>query len=381
MIYLDYAATTPIDKEILEAYTTLLTKYYANAASHHPMGSQVERLHWKARQQIADLFKVSPEEIIFTSGATESNNLALKGIAFQYAYRGKHIITTCFEHPSILNACKQLQSDFGFEVTYLSVDNQGKVSIDDVKKALRKDTILVSIMSVNNEVGSCQNIGEISQVIRENSRAYFHSDMTQSIGKIDFDYSTVDLLSCSGHKIHGLKGSGFLLKRNPIQLSAQLCGGGQEFGYRSGTSNWPVNVLLAKTIRLALEQRETNYQYVQSLAHFVRQELSKISGILFNSPVNGSPYILNFSLVNHPASVVVQALEDAGICLSTSAACSSKSAHPSLSVLCMFKDEKRAAATIRVSFAKTTTKAEIVEYIDTLQKVLATLKSGEKHAI
>lgn len=374
MIYLDNAATTPLDSDIITAYHELLQKYYANAASHHLLGSVVDRLQERARQQIGQLFSAKADEIIFTSGASEANNLAIKGVAFQYVNRGKHIITSCVEHPSVLNTCLQLVNEFGYEVTYLAVDEKGKIQLEDLRKALRKDTILVSIMSVNNEMGACNDLENIAAIIKENSRAFFHSDMTQSIGKIAFDYTNVDLISCSAHKIHGLKGSGLLVKRHPIQLVSQICGGGQEFGFRAGTSNWPVNVMFAKTLRLAFEQVEKNKEHVQKLHQYAQQHLLTLPDIVINSPIDCSPYILNFSVCNHRASVIVQALEEQGICLSTLSACSSKLHKPSIPIFSMFQDETRALSAIRLSFSKYTTKEEIETFTQTLTNAMQTLK-------
>ncbi len=374
IIYLDYAATTPIDKEIVDTYYELLNKYFANTASNHLLGGVVFSLQNRARAQIASYFHATAEEVIFTSGASESNNLAIKGVAFQYLNRGRHLITSKAEHPSVLNTFRQLEEMFGFSVTYLDVDSSGKVNLDQLAAALTPQTILVSIMAVNNEVGSINDIGKIAKIIKSRSRAFFHCDMTQAIGKIHTDLISPDLISCSAHKIYGLKGSGLLIKRKSVELKPQICGGNHEFGYRSGTSNWPVNVTLAKTIRLAFEHQDEGYEHVRLINDMVRKALINHPLVVINSPVDASPYILNLSIRSKKAAVVVQGLEAAGICVSTLSACSSKLDKPSEVVLNMFGDYERAISTIRLSFSKHTTPEEINRFIETINRVIDAVK-------
>lgn len=372
MIYFDNAATTRINSEVLKTFNDLHSKFFANSASTHKLGKEVYRLEEMARSQISSLLKCESSEIIFTSGATESNNLAIKGAAFKYQNRGKHLITTKVEHPSVLNAFKSLEQDFGFNVTYLDVNEEGVISLDDIKKSIRNDTILVSVMSVNNEVGSINPIGDIAKLLKSYPKVIFHTDATQSIGKVNINYSDVDLLSMSSHKIHGFKGSGLLLKRKNIDLLPLLSGGGQEFNYRSGTNNYIYEVCLAKTLRLALEEQESNYKYVKELNLYARDRLKDID-VKINSPIDGSPYILSLSL-NKKASVVSEALSLEDIYVSTKSACSSKKSPTSYVLLAMHRDINDATNAIRISFTKENTKEEIDTFVDSLTKVLNNIK-------
>lgn len=372
MIYLDNAATTKLNSEVLKGFCELNNKFFANSASTHKLGQEAYRLEEMARNQIAKLLKSDPSEIIFTSGATESNNLAIKGSAFSYQNRGKHLITSKVEHPSVLNAFKSLEEDFGFKVSYLDVDENGKVNIDTLKSTLREDTILVSLMAVNNEVGCINPIEEIGELLKKYPKVLFHCDATQAIGKVDIDYSNVDLLSMSSHKIHGFKGSGLLLKRKNIDLVPLLSGGGQEFNYRSGTNNYLYEVCLAKTLRIALETQKENYQYVKELNIYLRDLLKGVE-VRINSSLDGSPYILNFS-INKKASVVSEALSLKDIYVSTKSACSSKKSPSSYVLEAMGRNKNDSMNAIRISLSNETTKEELLTFVNELNVILNTVK-------
>ncbi|MFA7156712.1 MAG: cysteine desulfurase family protein [Bacilli bacterium] len=375
MIFLDYASTTPIDKEVLKSYWELLNKYYANSASNHQLGLEVDSLQNQARNQIANILKVKMDEVIFTSGSSEANNFAIKGVAFKYKNRGKHIITSSIEHKSVLECCKQLEKEFGFEITYLQPDENGKITLETLKKHIRKDTILVSIMYVNNEIGTINPIPEIGSFLLEKPTIIFHCDATQAIGKIPIDLKNVDLVSISAHKIYGLKGSGILVKKKNIEILPLIAGGGQEYGYRSGTSNWPVNVMFAKTLRLATNSQMENYEHVLQFKKIIIEHLKKMESIQINSPIeDSSPYIINFSIKNKKAAVVAQAFDDQGICLSTISACSTKTEMPSHVVFETFKDIKRAESSIRVSLSKFTTLEEIKQFLKVLDEIVVSIK-------
>lgn len=373
MIYLDHAATSPINKEVLDSFFQINNRYFANTSSNHKLGQTTLLLETKARQQIASLLKCKENEIIFTSGATESNNLAIKGTCLKYSNRGKHIITSQGEHASVLNSFKQLEEKFGFSVTYLSLNNEGKINLDDLKNAIREDTIFVSIMAVNNETGSINDVKEIAKIIKKHPKIFYHVDATQAIGKIDIDYRDVDLLSLSAHKINGFKGSGLLLKREKVDLMSLLTGGGQEFSYRSGTTNFPYEVCLAKALRLVIEKQDEHYVYVKGLNTILREKLSEIEGVEFNSPIDASPYILNFH-VNKKASVVSEALSNHDIYVSTQSACSSKKTSLSHVLKAMGKDDVVSENSIRVSLSYLNTAKEIEEFIWTLKMVLNEIK-------
>lgn len=375
MIFLDYASTTPIDQDVLNSYWEILNRYYANSASNHQLGLEVDSLQNQARNQVANILKVKMDEIIFTSGSSESNNFAIKGVAFKYKNRGKHIITSSIEHKSVLECCKQLEKEFGFEVTYLEPNEEGRITLETLEKNIRKDTILVSIMYVNNEIGTINPIPEIGKFLSDKPTIIFHCDATQAIGKIPVDLNNVDLVSISAHKIYGLKGSGILVKKKNIELLPLIAGGGQEYGYRSGTSNWPVNVMFAKTLRLAFDSQIDNYNHVLKLKEKIIDHLQEIENIQINTPVeNASPYIINFSIKNKKAAVIAQAFDDHGICLSTISACSTKTEMPSHVIYETFKDIKRAESSIRVSMSKYTTFEEITKFLMVLDEIMISIK-------
>lgn len=374
MIYLDHAATTPVDPEVLAAYTSLISKHFANSASIHHAGQQSARLLQKAREQILSQYHLENHEVIFTSGATEAINLALKGYAFANSKRGKHIITSAVEHPAVKNALIQLRDHFGFEVTFLPVDQDGCIRPDDLVKTFRNDTILVALMAVNNEIGTLFPTGEIARIVRDHPKAVYFSDTTQAIGKLPLDYPNLDMFVISAHKINGLKGSGALIKKKTITLLPLLSGGGQENDLRSGTSDFPVHVMLAKTLRLAEEHREASYQNALKLNAEARRRLALRNDILLNSPQTGSPFILNFSLLKKKASVVVEALSLKDIMVSSVSACSSSKFKESDVLLAISEDSQRAANTIRLSFGKDTTMSELSQFFDALDETLRSLR-------
>ena len=373
MIYLDHAATTPIRQEILDTYNSLLKDFFANPSSLHRLGQETSHLLLKAREQIAGLLKVKVDEVIFTSGATEANNLAIKGYALRYQNRGKHIITTKTEHPSVLNAFKQLET-LGFECTYLGVNEEGKIDLDELKNAMRNDTILVSIIAVNNEVGSINDIEGIANVVHQYPKAVFHSDTTQAIGKVKLPYHLIDMFVLSAHKLNGLKGSGALIKKKNIDLLPLLSGGGQEFNYRSGTNDFAKEVTLAKTLRLILLELDEHYEYIDSLKKYLVSKLLENDEIIINTPSDGSPYIVNMSFKTKKASVVVESLSKAGIMVSTISACSSKKTAHSYVLEAMGKSKQLYQNSLRISFNYQNTVEEIDTFIEVLFKTLNSIR-------
>ncbi|WP_416325303.1 cysteine desulfurase family protein [[Eubacterium] hominis] len=370
MIYLDYASTTPIRKEVLDTYTMLLSDYYGNSDSLHDIGRESAKLMEKSRANIAQLFHVRSDEIFFTSCASESNNYATKAFAWANQNRGKHLITTCVEHSSIANAMKQLEEHFGFEVTYLPVNEDGVVEFQDLKQALRKDTILVSMMMVNNETGAINPVKECADHVHQHSLAAFHMDGVQALGKIKVDLSFVDMATFSAHKIYGLKGSGLFYKKKNIRVLPLISGGQQEEGLRAGTSNAPADIVLAKTIRLALEELDQNYVYVKGLNDWLRKELSSIKDIVINSCENASPYILNISVLCIGSEVMLNALNERGFAVSAQSTCSSKSKAISHVLLEMGLGEVRATHAIRISISHWTRKEELVAFVNTIKEVI-----------
>lgn len=373
-IYLDYAATTPVSEEIIDSYYRLLKENYANSDSIHEEGNKANKYLKKARTQIANLLNCKENEIVFTSGSTESNNTAIKGVAFAYSNRGKHIITSKIEHPSVLDSCKQLEEFFGFEITYLNVDEDGKIILEELKKSLRKDTILVSIMAVNNEMGSIQDVESISKIIKENSTALYHIDATQAMCKEKINFNVADLYNFSSHKFYGLKGSSVLVKKEKVRLVPLLSGGQQENGLRGGTVNWISHVMMAKSLRIGLEKLDENYAHVKGLKEYLIYNLKRIEGLKMNSPINASPYVLNIYFENKRGEVIMNALSSKGIYISTKSACSSKSKDYSVSIYEMTKNDTVSKNSLRISLSHLTTIDELNIFIEELKSIVETLK-------
>ena len=373
IVYLDNAATTKVNPEVLESYNKTKNLYFANPGSIHIPGQEASRLLEKAREQILNTLGVKDDELVFTSGATEANNLAIKGYALKYQNRGKHLITTNIEHPAVTEAFKQLEQYFGFEVTYLPVNKNGVVEIEELKKAIRKDTILVSIMAVNNEVGSINPLHEISKLLKSYPLIAFHSDVTQGIGKIDLPYSELDMFSFSGHKIHGLNSSGVLVKRKKIELLPLLSGGGQENNLRSGTNDVALAVSLAKAVRLETSKISENYAKISKIAAILKEYiLSRKDLYELNSFDN--PYIVNFSTLTKKASVVVEALSARGYMVSSVSACHAKEEPISYVVKALGKSDALAHNTVRVSLSSENTEEEIKDFISVLEDIIKELK-------
>ena len=373
IIYLDNAATTAANKEVLETYVKAKTSYFANPSSIHALGQEANRLLDKARLQIQQLLKVNNHDIIFTSGATESINLAIKGYAFRYQNRGKHIISTVVEHPAVKESLDQLEKCFGYEITYLPADNEGNLNLDDLKAAIRKDTILVSVMAVNNETGVIFPIKEIANILKEYKTIAFHSDVTQAIGKIDLPYSDIDMFSFSGHKIHGLNSSGLLVKNKKIELLPVNSGGGQENNNRSGTSDVALDVSLAKALRLALDNKDKNYQRVKELKEHLFKYLNNHKD-LYHINSSDNPYIVNFSTLTKKASVVVEALSNQGIMVSSTSACHAHKEPISEVVLAMSHNDALAHNTVRISFDENNTLEEVDALIKALSNIIEEIK-------
>ncbi len=376
MIYLDYTATTPLNKEVLATYSKLLNDKFANPDSIHQLGLETEMLMNQSREKIASMLRVKYDEIIFTSGASESNNTAIKGIAFAYQNRGKHIITTTCEHSSVSDTCKQLETMFGYEITYIQVNKHGQLDLEQLQNSIRKDTILVSLMHINNEVGFINPIDKVIQIVKEkNPLVKIHVDMVQSFGKVPIDLKQIDLASFSAHKIYGLKGSGLLYKKSDCKLLPLINGGQQEFHLRAGTSNVFANIVLAKTIRLALTNIEQKLNHVLELNQFLRSELEKIEGVVINTPLqNGSPYILNVSFIGYKPEVFVHELETYDIYVSTRSACSTKSTNMAKTLQMMNVPKPIGISAIRISLSHLTSKQDIKILIDAIYKTMKKLK-------
>ncbi|WP_066172944.1 cysteine desulfurase family protein [Bacillus marinisedimentorum] len=377
MIYLDNSATTKPYPEAVEAFATVAQKYFGNPSSLHQMGIQAEKLVEQARTNISKLLGLQPGEIVFTSGGTEGNNTSIKGAALQYRTRGKHIITTGVEHASSHEAFKQLE-EFGFEVTYLPVDEYGKVSASTLKKAMRDDTILVSIIYVNNEIGSIQPIEEIGAVLKSFPKALFHIDAIQAAGKVPLPLKKagVDLATFSSHKFNGLKGTGFMYIRQGVSLFPMFSGGKQEDGSRAGTENVPGIVAAAKALRMTMERAENGgLKHLQNLKRLMMDGLAAIEGIEVNTPAaDSAPHIINFSVPGVKPEVLIHSLGEKDIYVSTKSACSSKLASASRILEACGYGEERAISGVRVSTGFGNTEEEVRIFLNELSQVVPKLK-------
>ena len=375
-VYLDNNATTKVDEEVVKAMMPYFSDYYGNPFSLHLFGNETGLAVTEARQTIADILKAKPSEIIFTASGSEADNLAIRGIAKAYKHRGKHIITSTIEHPAVKNTFIDLMED-GFEVTMVPVDENGVMILDEFKKALREDTILVSVMHANNEVGSFQPVEEIGKITKER-KIIFHVDAVQTMGKVEIypEKMGIDLLTFSGHKFHAPKGIGVLYKRDGVRFAKVITGGNQEGKRRPGTSNVPYIVGLAKALKMATENMKEEWVREETLRNYFEDEVSKripeikingkgarrlpgTSSITFKY-LEGESMLLNLSL--------------RGIAVSSGSACSSDSLQPSHVLLAMGVPAEYAHGTLRFSLSKYTTKEEIDYTIEALVEIIGKLR-------
>ncbi len=386
-VYLDSAATTYVTNEVLNEMMPCYNIFFGNPNSIHSFGREAQGIVDRARDRIAKTINAKSEEIYFTSGGTEADNWAIKGIAHAYANKGKHIITSQIEHPAVMESCRALEKE-GFEVTYLPVDKYGVVSLAALLHAIRKDTILISIMAVNNEVGTIQNIKAIGKTARENG-ILFHTDAVQAYGalKLDVEDMCIDLMSFSSHKIYGPKGIGALYIRKGVRIANLVDGGHQERSKRGGTSNVPAIAGFGKAAEINARDLMVNNQRMKSLRdYFIRQVTEKIPYVI----VNGHPQqkvnsivSISFELIEGEAILLM--LDFEGIAVSTGSACTSGTLERSHVLSAMGIDDETANGTIRFSFSRSTTKADLdytveklVEVVEKLRKISPQTKSGRK---
>jgi cysteine desulfurase len=374
-IYLDYNATTPIDKEVADEMISIIQNHYGNPSSSYEFGRYSKDAIEKARQQVASLIYAKPEEIIFTSSATESNNIAIQGIAFAHQAKGNHIITSQIEHPAVIEVCKYLESQ-SFEVSYLSVDSSGRVNPIDVEKAIRPDTILITIMHANNEVGTIQPISEIAKIAKEKN-ILFHTDAAQSVGKIDTDVEKlgVDLLTIAGHKLYAPKGIGALYVKQGTKIQKIMYGASQEKGIRPGTENLVHIVALGKACEVAKRDFEKNTFTMFTTRNNLLAELKTQFGEKLK--VNGDhdhslPNTLSIAFDRVEAHTLASILSSE-ICISTGSACHANSIEISSVLKAMKTDPDVAAGTIRISTGKHTTSEEIETAVQLIYEVIIKL--------
>ena len=375
-VYLDNNATTKVDEEVVKAMIPYFSEYYGNPFSLHLFGNETGLAVTQARQTIADILKAKPNEIIFTASGSEADNLAIRGIAKAYKHRGKHIITSTIEHPAVKNTFMDLMED-GFEITMIPVDENGVMIMDEFKKALREDTILVSVMHANNEVGTFQPIEEIAKITKER-KIIFHVDAVQTMGKVEIypEKMGIDLLSFSGHKFHAPKGIGVLYKRDGVRLARIITGGNQEGKRRPGTSNVPYIVGLAKALEMAVSNMKEEWNREETLRNYFEDEVSKrIPEIKINGKgarrLPGTSSI-TFKYLEGESMLLNLSLK--GIAVSSGSACSSDSLQPSHVLLAMGVPAEFAHGTLRFSLSKYTTKEEIDYTIESLVEIIGKLR-------
>lgn len=362
MVYLDYSATTKTSDEVLDTFVKCSKEFIGNPNSLHELGVKSKNMIGSASKQIANLLNINEDEIIYTSGASESNNLAIKGICEKYKNRGKHIITTSLEHSSVYGPIDYLV-DNGYSVDFVKLDSNGQVDLEDLKRLIKEDTILVSICAVNSEIGMLQPIEEISNIVKNYPKCFLHCDMTQAIGKIDVDITNIDLVSFSAHKFFGIKGIGCLIKKEKIELTPLIHGGKSTTVYRSGTPCLPLIVSISKALRLALENLNQKQKYVSELNIYLKAKLKKYDKVRINSNEKCIPHILNISILGVKPETMLHALENKNIYISTQSACSVSNAK-SKAVYALTKNLEIASSSIRISLSHLTTKEEINKFLE-----------------
>lgn len=375
-IYFDNAASTINDEQIIKIFVDSTRDFFANPSSIHSEGQRGKHILDQAHDAIRKALNIPNHHVVITSGATEANNLAIKGYCLKYPNRGKHIITTEIEHPSVLEVIKQLCDVMGYSVTYLKPNKEGVISVEQVKNAIKPDTVLVSVMAVNNETGAINPIEEIADMLKAYPKIVFHSDCVQALGKININYAKIDMATITGHKIHGLMGCGALLKKKNIELSPLLAGGGQELGFRSGTNSLAHTVAFAKCVELAKNNMTHDLILMMPLANrlvsFINEHPDLFELNSYFTKVN--PYIVNFSLKTKKASVVVEALSNRNIMVSSISACHSQKEKISYVVKAMKDDDALAHNTIRVSFDGINTIDEVEILINALLKIIGDIR-------
>ena len=361
MIYLDYSANTPADPAVLDAFCQTERRYIGNPNSTHPAGQAAREEMDRVTGSIAALLGVEPEEIIYTSGASESNNLALKGIVQSSRHVGRHIISTVLEHSSVGGALSALQQQ-GCEVDLVDIRRDGTVDLEHLRELLRKDTVLVSVCAVDSELGTVQPIREMAAILKDYPNCRLHVDATQAVGKTELVLDGVDTMSIAPHKFYGLNGSGLLMKKKGLVIEPQIHGGASTTPYRSGTPALGLAVSIETALELALGNQTQRIAYVRGLNRRLRAELARYPAVRINSPENAVPHILNLSVSGVKGTVFRQALGARGVCVSVKSACSAEGT-PSKAVYAVSRDRKNALSSWRISLSHLTTEEEIAEFL------------------
>lgn len=367
MIYLDYAANAPVDKEVLDVFNEATTKYFANPNSMHKLGVEAKEAIDKATKNIAKNLGVSEDEVIYTSGASESNNLVIQGLPERYKSRGKHIIISKLEHSSIVAPAQHMQ-ELGFEVDMVGVTKDGLIDIEELKSLIREDTILVSITSVDSELGIRQPIEEIGRLLKEYPNLYFHTDASQIIGKERIDFTDVDLVTIAPHKFYGINGFGLLVKKKEVGLKPIIYGGKSTTIYRSGTPVTGSVLALDKALELALFKLDERKKYITELHDLVIDKL-KERNFIINSTPNSIPNTINFSVKGVISNVFVQLLGNKEVYISSKTSCCPENA-PSKSIYALTNDKSLANSSMRISLSHLTTKEEIDKFFEIFDETL-----------
>lgn len=372
MIYFDNSATTLPYPEAIKTYEEVATKIFGNPSSLHQLGSQSSRILQASRQQIAELLGKRTDEVFFTSGGTEGDNWVIKGLAFEKQRYGKHIIVSDIEHPAVKESAKWLQTQ-GFEVDFAPVDKKGFVKVDVLAKLLRPDTILVSIMAVNNEIGSVQPIKAISKLLADKASISFHVDAVQAIGKIatdDYLTDRVDFATFSGHKFHSVRGVGFIYKKAGKKISPLLNGGGQEAGFRSTTENVAGIAAMAKALRIVLDKAKIGQKQLLAMKRILFDSLSHYDDvILFSEMEYFAPNILTFGIKGVRGEVLVHAFEEHDIYISTTSACSSKAGKPAGTLISMGISSKFAQTAVRLSLDENNDMSQVEQFLTIFKQI------------
>lgn len=366
MIYFDNSATTMVDDRVLETFNKVCKNYPGNSNSLHSLGIKSKELEDYATERISNILKVKRGEIIYTSGASESNNTVLKGVASKYKNRGNHIITTPLEHSSVLETCKYLESK-GFIIDYVKIKENGLIDIEDLEKLISDNTILVSIAYVDSELGIKQDIDTISKIVKKYPKCYLHIDATQAIGKIKVDFTSIDFLSMSGHKIFGIKGIGLLVKKENIAIDNLIHGGKSTTIYRSGTPALPLICSLMKSLELIIPSIDNNYKNVTTLSNKLKNNLKEYDKVHINSTENSIPYIINFSIIGIKPETFIHAMEEEEIYISTRSACSTSDI--SLAVDSLYHNKEISKSSIRISLSYKNTLEEVEVFIEKFNKI------------
>lgn len=370
MIYFDNSATTKMFPEALDTYMKVNKTFFGNPSSLHKLGNQADALLQQSRRQVAELLSAKPGEIFFTSGGTEGDNWAIKGTALEKMNYGKHIITSSVEHPAVRRSLQQLER-FGFEVTYLPVNEQGVISLEQFKDALREDTILVSLMAINNEVGAIQPIQEVAAILEQYPTIHFHVDAVQAVTEFEavIQHPRIDFLVLSAHKFHGPKGIGIFYKKQGRTLAPLLTGGGQEMGERSTTENVGGIAAAAKALRMTLETREQTRQREWTIREDLRTFLSSFEDVRLFSTEEGAAHILCFAQKGVRGEVMVHAFENEGIYISTTSACSSKKGDLPATLKSMHVPSEWSRCAVRVSFSYENTEKEVAVFKEVYRRL------------